>query len=118
MSKKVNVFSLGGPGEPSVKITNFDGPVYSSYTGEQLVGGVPRFGQLTDDPSGKNPTYHGVIVNNGVGMAHCYRPRYQSPQFNSGGYQSGGGNYYNSYNGGGGGGGSYYGGGYNQGGWH
>lgn len=60
-NRPVPVFTTGGPGVPSVRATPGPGATfYSAYTGTQLPG-HPTFSTPTDDPTGRNPTYHGGI---------------------------------------------------------
>lgn len=66
----VPVFTPGSPGKPSVRVeVGMDAPVYSSYSGKQLPC-LPNYGDKTDDPTGKNPTYHGGIHMGSHIMVH------------------------------------------------
>lgn len=70
-SKKIPVYTTGDVNVPSVKYTpNSNTTYYSSYTGAKL-NSHPTFNTPTDDPSGKNPTFHGgIAIDNNRMMCH------------------------------------------------
>jgi hypothetical protein len=77
---KIPHYTTGGPGVPSIKVTNpGEIPYYNAYTGERIP--TPQFGVPIMGPNGTPIMPHGVIVTNGVGMTHypafnVYNPGY------------------------------------------
>mmetsp|Transcript_19790 Transcript_19790/g.16958 ORF Transcript_19790/g.16958 Transcript_19790/m.16958 type:complete len:84 (+) Transcript_19790:61-312(+) len=75
MSKKVPVYTTGNVGKPSKKVSSkdTDGCTYvSAYTGKEL-DSHPTFNTPTDDPTGKNKTYHGGLhIGNNTVVFHKY----------------------------------------------
>lgn len=68
--KRVPLFTTGGPGIASKKVTHFNGPAYSAWTGKKIDGGVPYMGTYHDGPApGK---FHGGIL-----IAHPSDPSQQ-----------------------------------------
>lgn len=69
----IPVFTPGHIGIPSqsVSIRNIPNPVFvSSYTGN-ILSSHPTFKTMTDDPTGKNPRFHGgILVDNHTIMCH------------------------------------------------
>jgi len=70
----IPIFTTGNVDVPSVKVdpkTLNDQPVFvSAYTGN-ILPGHPTFTTQTDDPSGKNPTYHGaILIENNIAICH------------------------------------------------
>ena len=74
----IPIFTPGNIGIPSIKINqnDLDNPVFvSAYTGN-ILPSLPTFKTLTDDPSGKNPTYHGgILIQNNIVLCHQQRGR-------------------------------------------
>lgn len=85
-SNKIPIYTTGNNGVPSVKfIPNNNTEYFSAYTGNKL-NGQPTFNTTTDDPSGKNKTYHGgIAINPNTVMCH----RGNNSGFNSNGNSSG-----------------------------
>ena len=74
--KPIPIFTTGLIGVPSTKVNPEPGTVYySGYTGTVLPE-RPTFNTPTDDPSGKNPTYHGGIVTPQGVSCHYHHPKY------------------------------------------
>lgn len=88
-SKKVPIHTTGNNGVASVKIIpNNDTEYFSAYTGKKL-DTHPTYGTKTDDPTGKNKTFHGGIAISPTKVM-CHRQT--NPGFSSGNsYSSGGG---------------------------
>jgi hypothetical protein len=60
----IPIFTPGDIGVPSqrINISNIQNPIIvSAYTGD-ILPRLPTFSTPTDDPTGKNPTYHGGIL--------------------------------------------------------
>lgn len=74
----IPIFTPGNIGTPSQKISvpNIQNPVFvSAYTGNTLPG-HPSFATSTDDPTGKNPTFHGgILINENTIMCHQHSHR-------------------------------------------
>lgn len=90
-SNKIPVYTTGNDGVPSVKFTpNNDTQYFSAYTGKKL-DGQPTFNTKTDDPSGKNKTFHGGIAIT-PNKVMCHRQTNSGFNFagGSGGYSGGG----------------------------
>ena len=74
--KSVAVYTTGGPGVPSekVSISQQNVPVYNSYTGESMPDGVPYLGQLINDGHGGQIRVHGGIKTAGGNIMVHYEP--------------------------------------------
>ena len=71
--KKIPIFTNAMPGVPSTTFTPNENTIFvSAYTGN-ILPSQPTFRTLTDDVSGKNPTYHGgVHVGHGLNIVSCH----------------------------------------------
>ena len=87
--KKIPIFTNAMPGVASTMYTPNEQTVFvSAYTGNVL-NGHPTFRTLTDDMTGRNPTYHGgVYVGNGQNIVSCHSANIT--HHNHGGYYGGG----------------------------
>lgn len=69
----IPIFTPGNINVPSrfIPVGSISNPVFvSAYTGEILTG-HPTFKTKTDDPTGKNPTFHGgILINDNTVMCH------------------------------------------------
>jgi hypothetical protein len=69
----IPVFTPGNIGVPSqfVSIKNIPNPVFvSSYTGN-ILPGRPKFDTISDDPTRKNPRFHGgILIDDHTIMCH------------------------------------------------
>lgn len=82
MSKKVPVFTTGGPGVPSVRVDpSAQVESYSAYSGKSLGYGSVPWGTISDAPQGHpnhGKPYHGGIQVQADGrpvyMMHRLRP--------------------------------------------
>ncbi len=89
--KNIPIFTNAMPGVPSTMFVPNEQTVFvSAYTGAVL-NGHPTFRTLTDDMTGRNPTYHGgVYVGNGQNIVSCHSAH---PAVHHGGYYGGGMNF-------------------------
>ena len=75
-SKSIPCFTTGNIGVPSTKFTPNENTVFiSAYTGK-ILDGRPTFTTKTDDPTGKNPTYHGCVQIPNTNIGACHNPWY------------------------------------------
>ena len=69
----IPIFTTGNVGEPSIKVKQHKivKPVFvSTYTGK-ILPNHPTYETPTDDPTGKNITYHGAIfIGKNIYMCH------------------------------------------------
>lgn len=58
----IPIFLPGEPGVPGLRTDVPENvPIYSKYTGDLIGFGSVPWNTPTDDPTGKNPTYHGGV---------------------------------------------------------
>lgn len=80
--KPILIYTLGDIDVPSEKVSSQDlapeTQYVSAYTGKVLPK-KPTMGTATDDPTGKNTTYHGGIVYPGKDQVQCHE-HVESPQ--------------------------------------
>ena len=76
----IPVFTPGSIGVPStrVDIGQIQNPVFVSvYTG-QVLPGLPTFSTPTDDPTGRNRTFHGgILTGENIIMCHQHSRRHR-----------------------------------------
>jgi hypothetical protein len=66
----IPVFLPGGPNKRASEVCITPNiSIYSAYTGQFVQYGHVKKGLKSDDPSGKNSSFHGIVLYPGTGYA-------------------------------------------------